>query len=329
MNAEPLDANAPSFSILIPVHNAGAYVLPTVQSVLAQAFEEWEMILVDDGSTDDCLVSIEALGHPRIRVLRQARQGAPAALRAGVRVARGRYLAFLDQDDLWLPGKLRAHWDHHQRYPHADLTFCWSSLIDAAGNELGLANLHWRGPISFEQLSEDFAPGNTSAIVIRREALERAGGFDSGFLRCYDVDLALRIALFENGNCQAVPEVLTLYRRHQGQMSRDWRLLRSEWERLLVRVREYAPAARCTRLAAGDSNMHRYFAWLAYEQRDFRSSLTLLRTAFGRSPGRALTNSRNWMLGAAAAAGLVLPRRVHDAVTKAGQRLSGWRRSTR
>lgn len=115
------------------------------------------------------------------------------------------------------------------------------------------------------------------------------------------------------------------HRRHQGQMSRDWRLLRSEWERLLVRVREYAPAARCTRLAAGDSNMHRYFAWLAYEQVDFPSSLVLLRTAFGRSPGIALTNSRNWMLGAAAAAGLVLPRRIHGAVTNTGRRLSGWR----
>ena len=140
---------APKVSVLVAVHNAGPFLSPTLESVLAQSFQDFELIVIDDGSTDGCLAAAAAIADDRIAVLSQSRQGAPAALNTGLRRASGEFIAFLDHDDLWLPNKLETHLACFDAHPDADLTFDWSLRIDKHGNDLGLPSSPWRGGISF------------------------------------------------------------------------------------------------------------------------------------------------------------------------------------
>ena len=308
-------------SVLIAVHNAGVFLRQTVASVLAQTYSDFEIVVVDDGSTDGCDLFLDPPPDPRLRLVRQRQQGAPAALNTALAAAAGELIAFLDHDDLWLPGKLQAHVDTFDAHPDTDLTFDWSRRIDERDRDLGLPSRPWRGTIAFEELLDDFVIGNTSALVLRREAIGKAGPFDTALRRLYDLDLCLRIAAQRTGNCRAVPRQLTLYRRHAGQMSRDWRGLRAEWEWLLGRVPGYAPQPVDQVLPAADSNMRRYFAWLAAEQGEFAAALALQCSAFRRAPRHAFADVRNWQMLACAAGGLVLPRRAYSKLIESGKRM--------
>jgi glycosyltransferase involved in cell wall biosynthesis len=112
----------PLVSVIIPAYNSGAYLRPTVESVLTQAHRPIEILIVDDGSTDDTARTAESFGPP-VRLLRQARTGHPAARNAGIRAAIGDYLAFVDHDDLWSPGKLEAQLARFSNEPSLDLVF--------------------------------------------------------------------------------------------------------------------------------------------------------------------------------------------------------------
>jgi glycosyltransferase involved in cell wall biosynthesis len=308
-------------SVLVPVHNDGGFLPETVKSVLAQSCPDFELIVVDDGSTDGGTAFLAAIADKRLRVITQDQQGAPAALNTGLAAARGEFIAFLDHDDLWLPDKLQAHLDCFRAHADADLTFDWSRRIDEHGVDLGLPSHPWHGTISFEQLLQDFVVGNSSAIVVRREAIGRGGPLNPLLPRVYDLDLCLRISAQRCGNCRAVPRHLTLYRRHSGQMSRDWRKLREEWEYLLHRVPKYAPRAIDTLLPAADSNMRRYLAWIASEEGDFASAVKLQLSAFRRAPLRALPDSRNWLMLAAVTGGLLLPDGAYRKAVELGKRI--------
>jgi glycosyltransferase involved in cell wall biosynthesis len=307
--------------VLLPVHDAGDLLRPTVGSVLAQTRADFEIVLVDDGSDDGCVDAIAALGEPRIRILRQECCGAARARAVAAAAARGRFFALLDHDDLWLPQKLERHLRMFEERPEADLTFSWCRFVDEHGDDLGLPIRRWHGAISRDELLIDFVVKTASAIVVRRDAAERGGGFDATLPRLCDVDFALRVAALRPGNCRAVPEVLTLYRRHPGQMSGKWRELRDEWASWLLRLgAEPGGPAAATR-ALADSNMHRYFAWLAAERGELRDAVALLGAAVGRAPGRALVDPRNWLLAAEIAAQRMLPRRAHGRLRRAVSRL--------
>jgi len=307
---------APAVSVLVPVHDAGAFLRPTLDSVLAQSVGDLEVVVVDDGSTDGRVDEMAALREPRIRVLRQECRGPAVSLNAAMAAARGRFLALLDQDDLWLPRKLELHLRAFDEYPKADLTFSWCRFVDERGDDLGLPVRRWLGPISRDELLIDFVVRTPSAIVVRREAAERVGGFDPKLPRVSDVDFALRVAALRPDSCRAVPEVLTLYRRHTGQMSSHWRELRREWQQLLERMATCADGPSAAVRAAADSNMHRYFAWLATERGELRAAVALLAAGVRRAPGRALADPRNFLLGAAIAARGTLSCTTHEKVRR-------------
>jgi glycosyltransferase involved in cell wall biosynthesis len=125
--------------VVTPVHDAAATLAETVASVQAQSLPDWEMILIDDGSTDGSAVLAAALAaaDPRLHCLGWAQnRGAAAARNAGIRAARGRYIAFLDADDLWLPEKLAVQIGYMEA-EGAPFTFAAVERIDAAGRVLG------------------------------------------------------------------------------------------------------------------------------------------------------------------------------------------------
>ena len=301
----------PLFSIITPVYNAGPFLLRTVQSVLRQTCADFEVILVDDGSTDDALDTVAALRDDRLRVLRQPHGGAPAASNAALERARGAYVALLDQDDLWAPQKLARHRDAFLANPDIDLTFTWTSFIGEADQDLHLPPRCWHGGVSFEQLLVDNVIGVTSSVAIRREVLQKTGLFDTSLPLVYDLDLYLRILQLRPANALSIPEVLTFYRRHSVQMSRDWRPLQRDWHALLQKLRKLAPEQTARLGSRADLNMTRYLAYLAYERRAFDDGCTLLAEAFRLDRLAFLGDLRNWKLTAACLSGRLLPGSLH------------------
>ena len=294
--------DAPAFSVITPVFNAGVYLVRAVESVLRQSCADFELILIDDGSTDDAIDGVVGLRDPRIRVIRQTNHGAPSACNAGLNASRGAYVAFLDQDDLWSSEKLARHRETFQGRPDVDLTFTWTAYIGEADQDLGLPIRQWRGQITFDELLVDNVIGATSSVVIRRAAIEKAGGFDPSLPLAYDTDLFLRILRLRPANALAIPELLTFYRRHSVQMSQDWQALRKDWIALLGKFASLVPQDVHLRVKA-DVNMTRYCAFLAYERRKFESGCRLLGEAFRIDPKGFLTDVRNWKLTTACLAG--------------------------
>jgi hypothetical protein len=226
-------------------------------------------------------------------------------------VARGRYVALLDHDDVWLPSKLARHAAFFEAHAEAAVTFCWCGLIDEHDRPLAVHPSRWRGPIGFRHLLEDYVVGSSSTLVLRRAAVDRAGGFDVTLPRCHDFDLTLRIAFTDADSVQAVPETLTLYRRHPGQMSRDWRAMHDEWNAVFEKCRAMAPAEAAAVEARARSNINRYFAYLAYEAAAFKEARQFVRQALKHDPRAFLRDVRNWRIVAACSAEATLPAALH------------------
>ncbi len=301
----------PRVSVVIPAYNSGRFINATIESALGQTLEDFEIVVVDDGSTDDTLARVRGFRAARIHVIERAHAGAPAALNTAVAASRGDYIAFLDHDDLWLPSKLARHVDFLDRNPGVAATFCWSGLIDENGRRIELHPAHWRGAITFRQLLEDNVVGSSSTVVMRRSAILAVGGFDEQFPRCHDSDLMLRIALaWPEGVC-AIPEELTLYRRHPRQMSRDWRQMHREWNAMMEKCRRAKPDPTRAAEPRARSNIYRYFAYLAYEGAEFGQALDFVGRSFRADPRAFLTDPRNWKITAACLSGVILPGSIH------------------
>ena len=306
-----------TISVVVTAYNSAAFIRAALESVVKQSFRDFEMIVVDDGSTDGTGEIVEQYRGPRVSVIRQANQGPAGSLNTGLRMAQGRYIALLDGDDTWHPDKLLLHFEAFEQHPEADLTFSWSDWIDEAGNPVGLHSRRCTGTFGFNSLVEDFVIGNTSSAVIRRSALDVIGLCDPRLSRYYDVDLFLRIALRGNNRVRAVPAVLTYYRRHTGQMSRDWRAMERDWNMLLKKFADRIPGPVLTR---AQSNMARYFAFLAYECGQPRESARLLAGNFAAAPLVFGSDLRNWKIAAAVCSALLLPSGWHRRLDRAVRR---------
>ncbi len=317
-------AKPPPVSVLICLYNAERFLGDTLNSALSQTYGDFELIVVDDGSTDGSRDVLERCTDPRLRVIRQSNQGAAAALGAGLRAARGTYIAPLDSDDLWEPDHLSAHVKELEKRPDIALTFSWFRVIDEVGREIGISSSHYRGRIGFPDLLKDFVIGATSNVVIRRSAIDQAGGMDPNIPRLYDLDLCLRIALLGSENVAAIPRDSMRYRRHSGQLSRDLEALKREWAQVLDKMRRLAPQAVAEVEIRACSNMSRYFARLAYEGGQYREGLQLLNDGFRHAPAAFVTEPRNWLVGAACLSGLLTPARLHRRLERsAGLRRAG------
>lgn len=309
-------------SIVVCVFNGVEFLDEVVGTVLAQSWTNWELIFVDDGSSDGSAEVIRRYPDPRIRLLVQPNRGASSALAAGIEAATGEFVALLDQDDTWEPEKLEVHVHRMRERPDLDLTFSWFVYVDRGGEELGLKSIRYRGTIDFTGLLADFVIGATSNVVVRKEAVRRAGGVDATIPRLYDVDLFLRIALLRSGNVEAVPRDLMRYRRHGEQLSRDFAILVTEWESFVAKMRRLAPKEVSKAEGTARCSINRYFARLAYEQRSYRESVRFVWRGFRSSPVVFVFDTRNWLTAAACWSGAVLPGWLHSRL----ERLAGLRR---
>jgi teichuronic acid biosynthesis glycosyltransferase TuaG len=190
--------STPRISVIVPTNNREALLRETIASILAQDWQDFELIIVDNISTDGTETYVGGIGDPRVRYYRNANGGIPAVSRnLGIRHARGEYVAFCDDDDIWLPVKLSQQFAVVSRAPEAGL--CFTNGIGFRGGEIVISELvagkkHLLRRSFAGLLMENCIP--SSSVMVRSSALERTGGFDEApeLVAVEDWELWLRIA---------------------------------------------------------------------------------------------------------------------------------------
>jgi glycosyltransferase involved in cell wall biosynthesis len=205
----------PTVSVLLPTHDRAAYLGAAVESVLGQTFRDFELIVVDDGSTDGTDDVLAAIADPCLRVVRRPRGGCAAALNAGLAVARGRYIARNDSDDVWLPDLLAALVPSLDARPEVGMVYARCEGMFADGTLSGTTR---GGPLRYPDdpfcslLYANYTP--SIATVLRRACFERVGTYDESLRYAEDWNLALRVA--RHFPVLFVDRILARIREHPG-----------------------------------------------------------------------------------------------------------------
>lgn len=232
----------PLVSVIVPAFNAAQYVRDTLESVLAQTHRNIEVIVVDDGSTDDTpeIVSEIAATDPRVRLMRQANAGAAAARNTGIAAAQGAFIAPVDADDLWHPTKIAKQLARmRESRPEVGLVYCWSAKIDAEGRVIDRrTGARVEGDVYGALLLYNFLD-NGSTPLIRRSCLERTGTYGEMFRHA--ADFLFYLAVAEHYDFAVVPEFLVGYRRFPGSLSTNALGLARYHDRVLARARRRHP----------------------------------------------------------------------------------------
>ncbi len=205
-------------SVIIPAYNQSHYLGQAIESVLAQSYPDFEIIIVDDGSTDDTRAVAQSYADPRLRYVYQANAGLSAARNTGIRHAAGSLLSYLDSDDLFLPEKLALLVEALERQPELGFVAGQAILIDENSQPLG--EIFEAGlPADTTQLLLG-NPLHVGSVLLRREWQERVGFFDETLRSYEDWDMWLRLA---RAGCRMgwVARPVSLYRFHRAQMTRN------------------------------------------------------------------------------------------------------------
>ncbi len=281
----------PTVSVVIPMYNAAPYLRACIESVLKQTYKDIEIIAVDDGSPDECADIIETYDDSRIRLVRQANRGLAGARNTGIRNARGRYVAFLDSDDIWHPNKLEQHVGHLDSNPEVGVSYSASAFINEEGEMMGLGQHPKTRNIRPQDIFCRNPIGNGSAPVIRRETLNEirfirgeSGHlghqyFDESFRQSEDVECWLRIALSTDWKFEGLEDALTYYRVNGSGLSANWKAQLASWERSVANNAKINKAFIQKWESLARAYQYRYLARRAVQSRDAVAASQLMQLA--------------------------------------------------
>ena len=260
-----------TISVVIPIYNRGPRVQKTLDSILNQTLVPLEIIVVDDGSTDESADWIEAHYGEQIRVVRQTNGGVARARNRGLQEARSEYIAFCDHDDIWLPRKLEMQWEMARAHPEAALIGCNWRDADEQGEtwddtKRKLLYRDWR-PVhgaAYDWICASPCPIISMTLpLLHTERVRAIGGFDPHCVPCDDWDIYLRLA--ERFPFEWVEEVLAIYVHHPRQQSSALeplhaamkRVLRKQWPAILSHPRRVAYWWSFSRFLGSSANYYR------------------------------------------------------------------------
>ena len=271
-------------SVIIPAYNAMRYLPETVDSVMNQTFKDFEIIIVNDGSTDHIETWVTSFEDQRVTLITQPNQGASKARNTGIEHAQGEYLAFLDADDIWYPQKLQKQVNMIEGKPRVGVIYTWISSIDQHGQARG-------------QIRKNVAEGNVwatlikhnivecgSTPLIRRECFEKIGLFDESLSNIEDRDMWLRIAC--DYEFRVIKEPLVGYRQHSEGKSKNWDGSERSVLKLLEKAFQNPPKSiQASNITALSRQSHAIayvrLAWKPLQSvaRDWETALTFRRQA--------------------------------------------------
>lgn len=209
--------NIPRLSVILPTYNSQAFIAQAVKSVLDQSFQDFEFIIIDDGSTDATGDIVKSFNDPRIRLERRGHAGLVNSLNYGISVARGEYIARMDSDDQSLPDRFFKQVAFLDLHPQAALCGSWAVAIDEHGKNIGTYSYTPAKIGSIRRYALLHNPFIHPSVMIRKGILQAAGGYRRFWKHTEDYELWTRIIYHhEAGN---IPEILIKYRIHAGQIT--------------------------------------------------------------------------------------------------------------
>ncbi|MEM7431054.1 MAG: glycosyltransferase [Pseudomonadota bacterium] len=298
----------PKVTVVMPAYNVSQFIEGAINSVLEQSYADFELLIVNDGSTDDTLAICQGFDDSRIRIIDQQNRGLAGARNSGIREARGTYVAFIDSDDLWRTDKLEQHVRHLDTHPDVGVSYSASQFMEEDGTLMDLFQSPRLDNIDADHVLCRNPVGNGSAPVIRRAALaaietedERYGTpepvyFDPDFRQSEDIECWTRIAATTNWRFAGLPEPLTQYRLNAGGLSACVEKQFASWETFIAKAAVYAPALVERSGSLARAFQYRYLARRALWTGETRLAARLLWQALKsdwrivvREPGRTLS----------------------------------------
>ncbi|QDV36640.1 glycosyltransferase family 2 protein [Tautonia plasticadhaerens] len=247
----------PQISLLLPVHNAMPFLPEAVDSILGQDFGEFELLALDDASTDGGAAYLDTLDDPRVRVFHLPKRGLTRNLNLGLREARGVYVARMDADDVSMPSRLRRQLEFLERNPEVVVVGCQALNLDRDGRLVDERNY----PVSSLEAKLALIQGYISFVhpgtMFRREDVLAVGGYDEDYGTTQDRDLWWRLST--RGKFANLPEVLLHYRVHAGAVT----AVRAEEQR---RNRDRITLQYCSEMGLDQADLD-LFRWVDYDAR--------------------------------------------------------------
>lgn len=283
----------PKVSVIIPTYNAVDYLSETVDSVLQQTFTDWELIIVDDGSSDQTVDWITARVDPRIQLICQENQGVTVARNTGITKSCGEYIAFLDHDDLWHPTKLEKQVRCLDESPAVGLVHTWMVSVDAQGKSTGrIMPSDAEGHVWTKLLEKNTVA--SSSVMLRRTCLSTVGGFstDRELYTVEDWEFWIRIAA--HYPFAVIKEPLLSWRQHANNGSKNWRLMKQAYRLVIEKAFESVPSELMYLKDRSYGHANLCLAWRVLQSvdKDYRQAMQFRQQAIHHYP--ELRSSREY-----------------------------------
>lgn len=303
-------------TVVIPVYNGEKYIADSINSVLMQTFTDFEIVVVDDGSSDQSVNIAESFNDGRIRIVKQQNRGLAGARNTGISAARGEYIALLDADDLWDKEKLKYHVEHLDNNPRVGVSYSQSHFMDDNKQPLGLTQKPQLKNITPVTVLCRNPVGNGSAAVVRRQCFEdimymlpidgingvvRNCYFDEDFRQSEDIECWIRIALKTRWKFEGVGLPLTWYRVNSGGLSANIDKQFDSWNNVIKKLSTYAPDFAEDYASLAKAYQYRYLSRRAIHSRDADNASQLIQKALQSDFRIMLHEPRRTMLTLACA----------------------------
>ena len=260
----------PKVSVIIPAYNAITYLPETLESVLQQTFTDFEVLIVDDGSSDNIVQWANGLTDDRVKFISQSNEGVSTARNLAISEARGDYIAFLDADDLWDKTKLEKQAQFLDDNPTVGLVATWMILTDEQGNPGAEVKIDFEQGNIRKQLIEISLIPCGSIPMVRRVCFDNVGVFDPTLRFGEDWEMWTRIAAdYDFG---LIKEILVYYRQHSKNSSKNSHEILPDFDRLIEKMFDSVPQELLAIKAKTYGRMNLYIAWKSLENEDYKGA---------------------------------------------------------
>jgi glycosyltransferase involved in cell wall biosynthesis len=274
--------STPKVSVIIPAYNAMKFLPETLESVLNQTFSDFDVFIINDGSSDNIIEWATEIQDSRVKLISQENKGLAGARNTGITKSQGQYIAFIDADDLWEPTKLERQVHAFELNPELGLVDTYVSMVDTQNQFLYIAGASYQeGNVLRRAIEENLVMCGSSAMI-NRQCFEKVGFFDQTLRGAEDWNMWARIAL--HYPFKVVEEPLVRYRNHPNSMSQDWQLMKTETTKAIEKVFELVPPELAWVKQRTFARANLYVAKIAKSGGNYQQSLQYCLQAFSCSP---------------------------------------------
>lgn len=310
----------PVLSVIIPAYNVQDYIVQAIQSALGQTLRELEVIVTDDGSTDSTRECVASVRDSRLKLLVQENAGLGAARNAGIRIARGKYIGFLDADDVWYPEKAETHLQVMEQDSSIGITYSFLAYVNALGEPTGQYRIarSKQPTILALVLRNDIIP---SATIARKDALVQAGLFDEGLRSVEDHEMWVRILHKTSYSARLIPRVLTGYHERGDSLSMGGELYLRSAQSVMDRFEATIPGVTRRIRDRGLAGIYRIASRKALSAGDLELATRYMRGALKFCPTIFLRDLRAFGTFSLIVLGNLLPSRWERTLYNAARRV--------